>query len=347
MQRNRIERQSGLGKRIFFLLPSLLLAFLLLSCSGNNGRFRIEGSFRGMNQGELYIYGINNTHPLDTIALSRGEFAYQIALEEPTTLILVFPNFSELPIFAEPGATVEINGDATHLKQTEIKGTKLNKEMTAFRLQSSDMTPPDVLKAASQYIKDHPDSPISLYLLNRHFVLPADADYKQAIELAELMSKALPENQNLKDLPQKLSSLITLKKGEKISAFSVKDINGKTFSSADMKAKANAIIVWSSWNYESVNLMNQLYRLDQHFGDRVKMLCLCMDGSIKDCRRIIDRDSIKWTVVCDGSMWESPVIQSTGLSHIPDNIVFDSQGKVVGHSMNYQTLLETLDKMIE
>ena len=84
-----------LGKWVF---PLYLILLLLTSCGGNDGKFRIEGSFKGMNQGELYIYGINGNQQLDTISLARGEFKYQIALEEPTTMVLVFPNFSELPV---------------------------------------------------------------------------------------------------------------------------------------------------------------------------------------------------------------------------------------------------------
>lgn len=328
-------------------MPFFLMMLLLASCSSNNGKFTIEGSFRGMNQGELYIYGMNGTHPLDTINLSRGEFKYQIALEEPATFVIVFPNFSELPVFAEPGAEVEIKGDATHLKETEIKGTKNNKEMTAFRLQSAQMTPPEVSKAASQYIQDHPDSPISLYLLNKYFIQAQDVDFRQARDLAEKMGEAMPDNQELKTLIKNLSGYQTLKVGAKMPTFNAVDINGRTVSSAEMNAKINAIIVWASWNYESISLLNQIQRLMPHFGDRLKVLCVSMDANAKDSRRILNRDSIKFTTVCDGNLWETPVIQKTGLSHIPDNIVFDNQGTIKGYSMTSEKLLSLFEEMLE
>ena len=333
-----------IGKRS---LPFCLLVLLFASCSSNNGRFTIEGRFRGMNQGELYIYDMNDSHPLDTIALSRGEFRYQMTLEEPATFVLVFPNFSELPVFAEPGAEVEIKGDATHLKETEVKGTKFNKEMTAFRLQSNQMTPPEFNKTASQYIKDHPDSPVSLYLLNKYFIQAPNADFQQARLLAEQISKAMPENKELLNLIQTLSGLQTLKVGAKMPSFNVTDINGKNVSLADMNAKINAIIVWSSWNYESISMLNQIQSLKGHFGDRLKVLSVCVDANVKDCRRILNRDSIKWSTVCDGRMWESPVILKTGLSHLPDNIVFNNQGTITSYSLNTAKLLSTLEDMLE
>lgn len=328
-------------------LPFCLLMLLFVSCSSNKGKFSIEGNFRGMNQGELYIYGLGGTHPLDTIAISRGEFKYQIALEDPTTFILVFPNLSELPVFAESGAQVEIKGDATHLKETEVKGTKYNKEMTAFRLQTNQMTPPELNKAASEFIKEHPESPVSLYLLNKYFVQSPDVDYRQACELAELIGKAMPDNQEIPVLIKKLSGLQTLKVGAKMPAFNVVDINGKSVSLADMNAKINAIIVWSSWSYESIGMLNQIQRLEDHFGDRLKVLCVSIDANAKDCRRILNRDSIKWSTICDGQMWESPVIEKTGLSHLPDNIVFDNKGIITGYSLNTEKLLSKLEEMLE
>ena len=60
------------------ILPFFLLFALLLSCNSNNGRLAMKGSFKGINQGELYIYGMDGTYPLDTIALAKGEFHYQI-----------------------------------------------------------------------------------------------------------------------------------------------------------------------------------------------------------------------------------------------------------------------------
>ena len=114
----------------------------------------------------------------------------------------------------------------------------------------------------------------------------------------------MPDNQEIPVLIKKLSGLQTLKVGAKMPAFNVVDINGKSVSLADMNAKINAIIVWSSWSYESIGMLNQIQRLEDHFGDRLKVLCVSIDANAKDCRRILNRDSIKWSTICDGQMWE-------------------------------------------
>ena len=36
--------------------------------------------------------------------------------QKEMTLMIVFPNFTEQPVFAAPGKSVDIKGDASHLK---------------------------------------------------------------------------------------------------------------------------------------------------------------------------------------------------------------------------------------
>ena len=320
---------------------------LTVSCSKNTGVFKIEGSFRGMNQGELYIYGTHGTHKLDTISLQKGEFEYRIPLEDTITFVLVFPNFSELPVFAMPGATISIEGDATHLKETEIEGTDDNEEMTDFRLQTSQMTPPEVIQAATQYIKDHPTSPVSRYIFDRYFIRTQDADYQQAHELAEVMRLANPEDKELAQLSRQIEGLKINQKGLKIPTFSAKDINGNSISSADLNAKVNIITLWATWNYESMALQNLLNRLKGKYGNDLKIISVCLDANLKECKRIVGRDSIKWSTVCDGQMWETPILQKTGLTYLPDNIVINQQGKIIARTLNYQKMTEKLKELLE
>ena len=71
-------------------------------------------------------------------------------INDTTVLALIFPNYSELPIIAEPGHDIDIEGDASHLKATTVNGSESNELMTAFRLKVNDMMPPDVVKEAGK-----------------------------------------------------------------------------------------------------------------------------------------------------------------------------------------------------
>ena len=329
------------------ILPLLLLFALLSSCSDNNGRLLVKGSFKGINQGELYIYGMDGTYPLDTIALAKGEFHYQIPLEDSITFLLVFPNFSELPVLGEPGAEIIIEGDATHLKETKITGTKSNEELTAFRLKTSGQTPPETARSTAQFIKEHPQSPSSIYLLNRYFIQSAEPDYQQAYELADIIVKANPGNRRMAEVTRWLEGLKALKDHQKLPSFTATDINGKTVSSSDLNAQVNIIAVWSTWNYESRNILRQIQQMKSWQNRDIKVLGICVDADIKECKRLATRDSLAWSTICDGRMWETPILQKIGLSHVPDNILIDKKGNILGHSLNYADLRKKIDELFK
>ncbi len=328
-------------------LLACVISLLLFSCGDGQKRFKLEGSIKGINQGELYVYGINGSCKLDTIGVSRGDFTYQASITEPTTLFVVFPNYSEIPVFAEPGVSVYIKGDATHLKETEVKGTETNKQMTAFRLKTNTLLPPEILKEATRFINEKPESPISLYLLNRFFVQVPTPDYVKVKKLAKIIHEAQPNNSQLSKILNKVDGLKALTTGSKMPLFNAVDLNGEAVSMADLNSKANVITLWASWNYEGISILNLLSRLQKEHPGQLKVLGISVDGNVKDCKQIVERDSITWHTICDGKMWDTPVLQKIGLSYLPDNVVINGQGKIVGRSLNYQELNKKIEELIE
>ena len=191
-------------------LAYVILLLLLASCGAESGRFRIEGRLANMNQAEFYIYNMDGgSLRLDTIKVVDGRFIYETDLEHQGTFVILYPNFSDQVVFGESGAVVEMVGDASHLKDMEVTGTDDNDLMTAWRIQANNLTPPEVNKSAVEFIKEHPASIVSNYLLSRYLVLDDTPDYQQAEELSLLLQKEQPQNGRLLNL-SKLSGLRSL-----------------------------------------------------------------------------------------------------------------------------------------
>lgn len=332
---------------LLFTIHCSLFTFLISSCGSDRKTFLLEGTFKGFNQGELYIYGVNGSYRLDTISVVKGKIHYEVTLENPVTLSLVFPNFSELPVFAEPRAEVEIEGDASHLKETRISGTDANEEMTKFRLKASGMTPPEVTKAAEAFIREQPTSHIALYLLNKYFTQIPSPDYKKCIALIEELQKAQPDEPSLKGLTEKMKGLENLKDGAKIPNFTATDINGKTVKSSDLNAPVNIIFTWAKWNYQSVSMQRQLTFFQQRYKDNLKIVGICLDVNQKECRKTVEQDSVKWSTICDGKMWEGSLLKKLGLSYVPDNIMTDSKGKIIAHTLPINELQDKARPLVD
>ena len=334
-----------------FHLPFLLFplsSLLLLSCGPDGNHFEMSGKFKGLNQGELYVYAADGpSQKLDTIAIINGRFSYTATLDNQRTFIIVFPNFSELPVIGQPGKKVTVEGDASHLKEVEVKGTKENEAMTAFRLQTNQMTPPEVAKTAEAFITDHPQDLASIYILNKVFIQSQMPDYDKALALADVIVEASPENHAIAKLKKQLEGLKNFKENGKLPKFTVIDIDGKAVSNVDLYAKVNVISTWASWNYDSQNAQRKLKRLERIHGGQLRYISICLDASKKECRKSMDRDSIRWHNICDGKMWESPLLGQLGLYFVPDNIISDSNGRILAHSITTNELERKIEELLK
>ena len=314
----------------------LLLVLILISCGTRSGHFKMEGRFLHMNQGELYVYspdgGIDG---LDTIKIEAGRFAYEIPCSKPATLVIIFPNYSVQPIFAESGGSVEVKADASHLKEMEVKGTDDNELMTKFRKQIANSSPPDELKYAIQFIKDHPESTVSVYLLNRYLIQTETPDYKQAANLLKILLKEQPGNVTLGRLQRQISGLGTLRVGDKLPNFTTKDINGKLINNATLANQTIIISTWAAWSYESLDFQRALN--DAVKAGKIAALGISVDANPKEVRQALKNDDITFPNVCDGKMLSTPLLKTFGLTTVPDNIVVRN-GKIIERGITANTL---------
>lgn len=321
-------------KRIAYII---LFSLLLVSCGTRSGYFKMEGRFLHMNQGELYVYSPDGgIAGLDTIKIEAGRFSYEKPCNKPSTLIIIFPNYSTQPIFVEPGEAVEVKADASHLKEMEVDGTKDNKLMTKFRKQIASVSPPEELKYAIQFINDHPESVVSAYLLNHYLVQTEAPDYKRAAKLLPLLIKEQPDNASLGRLQRQLTELGSLPIGSKLPTFSVKDVNGKMVNNASFQGK-NVIIIntWAAWSYESLDIQRALN--DAVKAGKIAALGICVDANLKEVKQTLERDEIEFSNVCDGKLLNTPLLKTFGLNTIPDNIVIRN-GKVVERNITANTI---------
>ena len=217
------------GVRAGFVAATL--ALLLAACGVDGKRFRVEGRFLNLNRGEFYVYSTNGLiDGIDTVKLEGGRFTYDIPCEREGTLVMVFPNFSEQPIFAQPGKSVDIEGDASHLKELTVKGTKDNKLMNQFREAIVNASPPQVAKIAAMFAADNPTSLVSVYLVRRYFITTPTPNYKEAERLVKLLLAQQPKNGELNRMQTLISTLAKTSVGAPLPAFQARSTKGEKVS---------------------------------------------------------------------------------------------------------------------
>lgn len=327
-------------KHITYLI---LLTLVLVSCGVDGKHFKLEGRFLHLNQGEFYVYSTDGVlNGIDTIKIEGGRFAYEIPCDEEGTLVMVFPNFSEQPIFTQPGKTVEIKADASHLKELEAEGTDNNKLMTAFRKQVSNMSPLQAVDAAEEFVKHNPKSDVSAWLIRKYFILAPKPDYAKAKQLLDLMIAEQPKNGKLVNLQQQLIGLAATA-GKSLPIFTATDINGNKVTQANLTQSPNAVVfLWASWNYESTDMQRQLKRLKAAKGNGLSVIGVCIDPSKSEMQQSLRRDSISWPTINDGMMFDTKIAKQLGLSQVPANILLKN-GKIVGRNLRMNELKEKIE----
>ena len=232
------------------------------------------------------------------------------------------------------------------MKEMIIEGTSDNEEMTMLRMELNDLTPPDIPHAVSNFIKDNRDSPVSIYLLQRYFIMSPEPDYRQARVLTEMLLQENPDNGQLLTLKKQLKQLESSGVKALIPKFTATDLNGNKVTEKALKSKVNVVTTWASWSYASINQQQRLNQLKKKYGDKLGVLSICLDAQADICRRQIARDSLKWSTVCDGRMWETPLLQKFGLADVPANLLIDSKGKVLARNLTVKHLEERINKML-
>lgn len=325
-----------------------MVSMLLVSCGIDSHHFRLEGHLLKMNFGEFYVYSPDGiTEHIDTIKVQGGRFAYQIPCETEGILVIVMPNFSEIPIFAQPGKTVTLKADAQNMKEMEVKGTDANEAMSEWRKDTDGKIPPLVANEAEKFIRANPSSVVSNWLLRKYFITSTTPNLKKASELADFM---VANGKPLKDislLAKQLKSYSRKGGTERLPAFSTTDIDSVAVKSSDYMKGLTVITTIAKWNYDGQTLnrmlREELRKRKEEGKPSFNVLTVSLDPSVSELRQQLHYDPLTWHVICDGKMWESPIVKTLGITSVPYNIVV-KDGRIIARRLKRDDLIKMLDK---
>ena len=323
-----------------------LLALIMVSCGTDNRHFEIDGRLLNLNQGEFYVYSPDgNLKDIDTIKVQAGRFTYKVECQKEMTLMIVFPNFTEQPVFAAPGKSVDIKGDASHLKEMKVKGTKANELMNQLREQIANASPNETQKYARQFVEDHPESIVSTYVVRNFFLLKDNPDFATAKQLLKLMLESQPDNHDVKSLLQTITNRTLLSINSSVPKFAAYDINGKAVNNTTLSGEGTTVVqAWASWNYNSLSMLQSVASLQNNTDNNIKVVGVCLDYSRSECRRVLkSRDIENVITICDGKSVDGYVYNLLGMSNIPDNIIIEN-GKVTATNLTLEQLNKKLRK---
>lgn len=331
----KICRTSVFFQFSIFNLLFIVTLLLIVSCSSNGDEVSIEGRLLHMNQATFYIYSPDGAiDDIDTINVAGGRFEYEKKIQRPGTLVMVFPNFSQLPIFVESGTSVNIEGDAAHLREAKVEGNDVNEKFTAFREKHLNTSPKEMKKVTADYVKSgEGNTEIALWLIQQYYLTPKNADAKGAVALFNILLHRNEKNTKVRRLRNQLYATGLVAVGDKIGTFTTTDIDGNRITEKFIADGSSIVMTCASWSYDSQNMLRKLAQREG-----CKVVAICLDVKKEEARSLQERCNAKHVnMICDSTQWENPLLRTFGLTTVPDNVMIEN-GKVKKRNISLSEL---------
>ena len=329
---------------LFYFFALVLFA----ACSISDNEVKIEGKFSNLDKGEFLIFTESGAWAsLDTIKVDGGEFSYIHEISSPTIVTVQYPNFSQMTIIAEPGKTIKIKGDARNLSSAKITGTPDNDELTKFRLSVKDKPSSEAARDAQKYILKHPESLASEAILRVYLLKSKQLNSELLTPVIKAMEKAQKRNLRLMTTMTSLRPLLTCATGKKVPSFSFTSIDGKSMTADSFRGKFLLITFCAEWSQPSLNEEKELNSfLRSYSKNEIAELNISLDFDKDGLSKRIETDSLRGIYVCDGMVWDSPLVKALGCEAVPGNIFVNPQGVIIARNMDLEELKNKVKQTI-
>lgn len=336
--------------------PLLLLCLFILmmagSCQRTDKAFTLKGNLKNITGNEIYLYGIQTPFDrIDTIRVENGKFEYETELDTLVPLTLLFNRTERLPIFADKGVTVTVEGDALLPDSIRISGGETNEELNRFKeklyaLKDSALW----LAEVDSFIRQHPFSQASIHLLNKYLVQVPQPDYAYINTLIENMGGILHDHPLIQLLSKKLENSIKSDTGRYISNFRIKNRKGENMTSHHFRDKVLVISFWATWNEKSLKLQEALKELNEKLKkkkEKIEFVYFSLDMDRKKWEDTILKDTLNGEQAFDGEGWESALVKQFNIENLPTVVVLNARRQIVTRSADIEELTESIEQQLK
>ena len=198
-----------------------------------------------------------------------------------------------------------------------------------------------------EYFLDNPRSPVAVYVLSQFAGWDIDPDKVGPLfERLPAPSKDLP---SAKVLREKIETARKTGIGRTAMDFVQNDTLGNPVSLSSFRGKYVLIDFWASWcgpcRVENPNVVKAFQDFSGK-GFTVLGISLDRPNDKEKWLKAIHDDKLTWTHVSDLQFWKNAVAVQYGIQAIPQNLLIDPDGKIIGKNLRGEDLQRKLAEIL-
>jgi len=322
--------------------------------------FIITGNIKGYPEGTTVALLNGQTGATEsTTTLIGGKFTFTGKMENTDFKIILFNNQQPFITLFLDNSDVKITGNKETIDHSKITGSPshtdfdlFNKTLEPFsRLYTQPLRDEDsadiekAIAATEKFAATHPNSDITPLAILRYNQLADD------INRTDQLYSALGPSVKASSMGRYLFQKIDEEKkntGAYMGEFSQADSSGRQISLSSFRGKFVLVDFWASWcgpcRRENPNLVRTFNKFrDKNF----TVLGVSLDKDRQAWLEAIRMDGLNWTQVSDLNGWANAVALQFQISSIPQNILLDPEGKIVGKNLMGSVLDRRLKRLLK
>ena len=317
----------------------------------------ISGYIEGLGTDTIYLYGADGlyTH-IDTIYVQDSRFEHLINVDTITCAYLLFKKQIEYPIFIDKHNQITVKGDTANLHSLLIDGNVYNLSFTEFqkslnRADSLGVRTPE--EKAEEFIRQHPSSYVSLYLLDKYFLRKEVLNYGELKSLSESMSGILQDKSQMTKISDAIAQSEKIQEGRFAPYFSLPNVEGEKISRTSKQFKDRNLLIcfWASWadslansrNNEELRTLYRTYKQNKY----LSLLGVAFDFDKQLWLDAIARDSLEWEQVYSADAGNSELMKLYCIRKLPCNVLLSPEGRILAMDLHGKELREKIEKVIQ
>ena len=360
------------------LLVALIVIFFT-SCKKDT-HITIQGKFTNLPEGKLYTYTENTQGiTIDSINYTQtGSFKFKKNITEASIITIMFPDKSYwIPLYLLPGENVEITGNIEDVENFQIKGSRVQKELEAFKKNNRELFEEEdrlskevdrktfqgnegnvdrtrflsnlngvkkrIVETAESYIRKHPDQIVSAIIMDECLI--NRGAIPKAYELLDSLQGNAKNFVMTQQLKKQIEEFQKTDVNAKAPDFKAKTIQGDTLSLNSFKGETLLLSFTASW-CDFCELENKtLTKLQQYNNsDSLNIVSITLDQKNSDWIAYAKEHKMVWEQVTDSLGDASFILQLYNIHEVPYTILIDKTGTIIGRGNSCDEFRDLLHK---